>query len=59
LLAHAETLARAESLATVRLYTNALMVENIALYRGLGYAIDREEPVGTSIQVHMSKMLED
>jgi ribosomal protein S18 acetylase RimI-like enzyme len=57
LLAHAETLARAESLATVRLYTNALMVENIALYRGVGYAIDREEPVGTSIQVHMSKAL--
>jgi ribosomal protein S18 acetylase RimI-like enzyme len=57
LLAHAETLAREEALGTVRLYTNARMVENIALYQGLGYAIDREEPVGTSIQVHMSKAL--
>jgi len=57
LLAHAESLAREESLDTVRLYTNARMVENIALYRSLGYRIDREEPAGTSIQVHMSKPL--
>ena len=55
LLAHAEQLARQEQLGTVRLYTNARMVENIALYKSLGYAIDREEPLGTSIQVHMSK----
>jgi ribosomal protein S18 acetylase RimI-like enzyme len=55
LLAHAEALARQERLVTLRLYTNARMVENIALYKSLGYAIDREEPAGTSIQVHMSK----
>jgi ribosomal protein S18 acetylase RimI-like enzyme len=55
LLAHAEQLAQQEQLGTLRLYTNARMVENIALYKSLGYAIDREEPVGTSIQVHMSK----
>ena len=57
LVAHAEALAQQESLGTVRLYTNARMVENIALYTSLGYAIDREEPAGTSIQVHMSKAL--
>jgi ribosomal protein S18 acetylase RimI-like enzyme len=57
LLAHAEQLAQQDSLDTMRLYTNARMVENIALYRSLGYRIDREEPLGTSIQVHMSKAL--
>lgn len=55
LLAHAEDLARQDSLGTLRLYTNARMVKNIALYQSLGYRIDREEPAGTSIQVHMSK----
>jgi ribosomal protein S18 acetylase RimI-like enzyme len=57
LLAHAETLAREESLDVVRLYTNARMVENIALYESLGYRIDRKEPAGTGVQVHMSKTL--
>lgn len=57
LLAHAETLARQKQLDTVRLYTNALMVENIALYQSLGYRIDHEEPVGTSVQVNMSKAI--
>ena len=59
LLAHAEALAQQESFRTVRLYTNARMVENIALYERLGYVVDREEPVGTSVQVHMSKALTD
>jgi hypothetical protein len=31
------------------------MAENVALYRRLGYRIDREQPLGTSVQVHMSK----
>ena len=55
LMAHAETLAAAAGLDTVLLYTNSLMAENIALYRRLGYRIDREQPFGTSIQVYMSK----
>lgn len=59
LLAHAEALAQQESFRTVRLYTNARMVENIALYERLGYVVDREEPVGISVQVHMSKALTD
>jgi len=55
LMAHAEALAAEAGFATVQLYTNSLMAENIALYRRLGYRIDREKPFGTSIQVYMSK----
>ncbi len=57
LLGHAEALAHAAGYGEIRLYTNARMVANIALYRSLGYRIDREEPFATSIQVHMSKKL--
>lgn len=58
LLAHAEDLARTLGRGRIRLYTNALMEANIALYRRLGYAIDREEiaPDGRRA-VHMSKDL--
>lgn len=55
LMAHAETLAIEASFASIELYTNKLMAENIALYQRLGYRIDREQPFGTSIQVFMSK----
>jgi ribosomal protein S18 acetylase RimI-like enzyme len=37
LIAFAEERARDLNLKTVTLYTNALMIENLALYRGLGY----------------------
>ncbi len=57
LLAHAEALALAAGYREIRLYTNSLMVENIALYRRLGYRIDREEGEAPRIQVHMSKPL--
>lgn len=57
LMAHAEQLAVAGGFGEIRLYTNKLMAENIALYSKLGYRIDREQPFGTSVQVHMSKML--
>ena len=57
LLAHAETLAGEAGYREIRLYTYSLMTENIALYERLGYRIDRQEPVGTSVQVHMSKRL--
>ncbi len=36
---------------------NRLFVENIALYRKLGYAIDREEPFRGGVMVHMGKRL--
>ena len=57
LMAHAETLAKAMGFDTIRLYTNQRFAENIALYRKLGYRVDREEvlPVGTV--THMSKRL--
>ena len=55
LLVHAERLAVAGGVGEIRLYTNSLMAENIALYKRLGYRIDREQPFGTSVQVFMSK----
>jgi ribosomal protein S18 acetylase RimI-like enzyme len=55
LMAHAERLALDAGFAEVRLYTNSLMAENIALYKRLGYRVDREQPFGTSVQVFMSK----
>jgi ribosomal protein S18 acetylase RimI-like enzyme len=55
LMAHAETLAVEAGIPKLLLYTNSLMAENIALYKKLGYCIEREQPFGTSIQVYMSK----
>ncbi len=54
-MAHAVEVARAKSRKRLRLCTNRLMAENIALYQRLGYVIDREEstPDGRRI-VHMS-----
>ncbi len=57
MLTHAETKARSLGLARVRLYTNALMTENIALYRALSYAIDGEDMVGGRRRVTMSKQV--
>lgn len=55
LMAHAETLAAEAGIPNLLLYTNSLMEENIALYKRLGYRITEEKPLGTSIQVYMSK----
>jgi len=55
LLAHAEALARAQGYGEIRLYTNQRFAENIALYRRLGYGIDREESGERGVTVHMSK----
>ena len=56
LLAHAERLAAAAGLPEIRLYTNARFAENIALYRRLGYRVDREELFpGGGVAIHMSK----
>ncbi len=57
LMAHAETLARELGFGTIRLYTNQRFAENIALYRRLGYRIDREELVPVGVVTHMSKSL--
>jgi GNAT superfamily N-acetyltransferase len=55
LLAHAEGLARDLGRRGIRLYTNQRLVENVALYQRLGYAIDNEEDVGVAVVTHMSK----
>ena len=57
LMAHAEVLAREQGFGMIRLYTNQRFAENIALYRRLGYRIDREEDVKVGIVTHMSKKL--
>lgn len=55
LMAHAERLATAQNHAELRLYTNARFEENVALYRRLGYRIDREDEGVLGTTVHMSK----
>ena len=55
LMAHAEHIAAASGFGETRLYTNKLFAENIALYRKLGYRVDREEVLTIGIAVHMSK----
>lgn len=57
LLAHAEEVARALGHDRIRLYTNRRFEANVRLYARLGYRIDREEPTGDAIAVHMSKDL--
>ena len=55
LMAHAEQLAAAAGYREIRLYTNKLFAENVALYRRLGYRIDRDEVLAHGIAIHMSK----
>ena len=55
LMAHAEQIAASSGFGETRLYTNKLFADNIALYRKLGYRIDREEVLTIGVAVHMSK----
>ena len=55
LMAHAEQLAAAQGYRTIRLYTNKLFAENVALYLKFGYRVEREEVVPAGTVVHMSK----
>jgi GNAT superfamily N-acetyltransferase len=57
LLAHVERKAAGGGYAEARLLTNAAFGTNIALYKKLGYVIDRQEPFMGGITVHMSKKL--
>jgi ribosomal protein S18 acetylase RimI-like enzyme len=57
LMAHAEQLAAEQGQAELRLYTNARFEANVALYRRLGYRIDREEDSALGLTVYMSKRL--
>ena len=55
LLALAEEIAAEAGLTGTRLYTNKLFEVNIALYRSLGYAVEREEALERAVVVHMVK----
>jgi GNAT superfamily N-acetyltransferase len=57
LMAHAEVLARHLGFTMIRLYTNQRFAENIALYRKLGYRVDREDVLAVGTVTHMSKRL--
>ena len=55
LLARAEAVAASGGISEMRLYTNRMFLENIALYRRIGYAVLGEEDVGVGVVVHMGK----
>ncbi len=57
LLDHAERIAMAAGCFEARLLTNAAFEANVALYRRLGYVVDREEEFLNGITVYMSKKL--
>ena len=57
LMAHAEDFARTRNDAEIRLYTNQRFAANIALYRRLGYQIEREDVVSAGVVVHMKKSI--
>jgi ribosomal protein S18 acetylase RimI-like enzyme len=57
LLDWGEQQAKHDGYKTIRLYTNLLMVENIALYKRLGYVEGEHEPLMGSTVVHMAKRL--
>jgi ribosomal protein S18 acetylase RimI-like enzyme len=57
LLFLAEEIATEAGLTGLRLYTNALMAENIRLYERLGYRREREEQRKVGTVVHMRKTL--
>jgi ribosomal protein S18 acetylase RimI-like enzyme len=58
MLAWAEAEARTAGYDTIRLFTNALMEANIALYTRLGYVETRREPFHQLTIVHMRKPLQ-
>lgn len=57
LVGHAEAVARELGVGEMRLYTNALFLRNVALYRSLGYRVGREEIWPGGVTVHMAKVL--
>lgn len=57
LLRLAEDEACARGFESIRLYTNSLFEENVALYRWLGYEETQREPFRGSTLVHMTKRL--
>jgi ribosomal protein S18 acetylase RimI-like enzyme len=58
LMEFAEARSRELQRLEIRLFTNAKMVRNIALYQSLGYAETRREELPDRVIVHMSKRLD-
>jgi ribosomal protein S18 acetylase RimI-like enzyme len=57
LLERIEARARAAGRPELRLLTNGRMDVNIALYRRVGFTLDKEEPFGDGTVVYMSRRL--
>ena len=57
LMAHAAEFARAAGRDRLRLCTNTLMTENIALYQHLGYAVERTETLDDREIVYMNAVV--
>lgn len=57
LLERTETRARVAGRPELRLLTNGKMDANIALYRRVGFNLDKEEPFGDGTVVYMSRRL--
>jgi len=57
LLNHAEALALEYGTRTVKLYTNAAMVENLALYAHIGYRVIERRPEDGFERVFLAKHL--
>jgi ribosomal protein S18 acetylase RimI-like enzyme len=57
LIAHAEHTALSLGRPMTKLYTHGRFVENLELYRRLGYRVDREEAIADGTAVFMSKDL--
>jgi ribosomal protein S18 acetylase RimI-like enzyme len=57
MLERSEARARAAGRPELRLLTNGKMDLNIALYRRVGFSLDKEEPFGDGTVVYMSKRL--
>jgi ribosomal protein S18 acetylase RimI-like enzyme len=58
LLGYAEIDAHRHQLVVLRLYTNAAMTENLALYKSLGYREDERRREGAYERVFLSKRLD-
>ena len=57
LMAHAEQTAAAGERRELRLLTNGAFEANIALYKAIGYVVDRVEPFLDGTTVYMSKRI--
>jgi ribosomal protein S18 acetylase RimI-like enzyme len=55
LLDHAEALATEMGLSGLRLYTNRLIVANVAYYNRRGFVVEREAPLNGGVAVYMTK----